>query len=208
MKNNLLLVIILVGSITGIIFGSMLTHTTSHAKQQVEAILAQEQKQLPTPDPTPRPSVPPGIPLTITIPKIHVSAAVESVKMDAQGRMDIPKRADDTAWYSPGYKPGMNGSAVIDGHLDKVTGAPAVFWNLKLLSVGDHILVSENNDRKYIFAVSRIVRYPYNNFPIQEVFGASQTPMLNLITCNGVWDKNTKNYSDRLVVYSTLVAQN
>jgi sortase A len=202
MKVNLL-VLIIIGIISGICFGVLLTHANHHTKKVVDAIQANIQTYKVTPVPT----VAPGIPTIITIPKINIHAAVESVGMDSQGRMDVPKTADDTAWFSHGYKPGMNGSAVIDGHLDKVTGAPAVFWNLKQLSSGDQIIVSENNGKTYTFAVERIIRYPYNSFPIKEVFGATQTPMLNLITCNGVWDKNTKNYSDRLVIYSKLVSQ-
>jgi len=203
MKNKLLFLTIIIGVITGISLGKSLTNPKNQQKKEIEAIQAQEQRQLPTQ----KPSVNPGIPTHITIPKINVHATVESVGMDTLGRMDVPKTPDDTAWYSPGYKPGMNGSAVIDGHLDRVTGAPAVFWNLKQLSIGDQIIITENNNRIYIFAVDRTIRYPYNNFPIKEVFGASDIPMLNLITCNGVWDENTKNYSDRLVVYSKLVAQ-
>ena len=206
MKNKFVVLTIIIGIIAGVVLGVTLTDARHHINKGNTAIQALQTKQLPT-QPS-KATVAPGIPISITIPKINVHAAVESVGMDSLGRMDVPRSADDTAWYSPGYKPGMNGSAVIDGHLDRVTGAPAVFWNLKLLGVGDQIIITENDGQKYIFAVDHIIRYPYNNFPIKEVFGASQTPLLNLITCNGVWDKNTKNYSDRLVVYSKLLSQN
>jgi len=202
-KNKLLVLLIGIGIVFGISLSIFLRHPNQQMKSEVEAVQTIAQKQITTQ----QPSVAPGIPTAISIPKINVHAVVESVGMDAQGRMDIPHTAEDTAWFSPGYKPGMNGSAVIDGHLDKVTGAPAVFWNLKLLSAGDHIVINENNGKTYTFAVDRIMRYPYNSFPIKEVFSVSQTPRLNLITCNGTWDKNTRNYSDRLVVYSKLVAE-
>src|SRR6266568_4449538 len=201
MKNKLLLIII-IGIVAGAGISVFITHSHRQTNKEVKAIEAVRQQQ----DAIPTSSVAPGTPMSISIPKIQVHAVVESVGMDNRGRMDIPTNALDTAWYSPGYKPGMKGSAVIDGHLDRVTGAPAVFWNLKELSRGDLITVAENNGKSYTFAVNRIVRYPYNNFPIKEVFGATDIPMLNLITCNGVWDKNTKNYSDRLVVYSKLVS--
>jgi len=200
MKNKLLIVIITLGVGAGIGLGFMFSRThnpSDRAMPASEGILLS----------TPQPSIAPGIPIAIVIPKINLHASVESVGMDSKGRMDVPKNANDTAWYSPGYKPGMSGSAVIDGHLDRVTGAPAVFWNLKFLSAGDDIIVSENNGLVYTFAVNRIMRYPYDSFPIKEVFGATKSPMLNLITCNGVWDKNSKNYSDRLVVYSKLISQ-
>jgi sortase A len=203
MMNKFLLFILFIGVIAGTAFGVFFTPTHSNSKKEVKAIEATRSTSVSIP----APSVVPGTPTSISIPKISVHAVVESVGMDAQGRMDVPKTADDTAWYKLGYKPGMNGSAVIDGHLDRVTGAPAVFWNIKKLTSGDLILVTENNGKTYTFAVNRIVRYPYNSFPIKEVFRASDVPMLNLITCNGTWDKNAKNYSDRLVVYSKLVSQ-
>ncbi len=193
----------IIGVVAGISIGFIVS-PHNPTKKDVNALKAAVQKQMANP----QPSVSPGIPVSIVIPKIHVYAVVESVGMDSQGRMDVPKNASDTAWYSPGFKPGMKGSAVIDGHLDKATGAPAVFWNLKVLTTGDPISITENNGKTLTFAVDRVVRYPYDSFPIKEVFAATDIPMLNLITCNGVWDKNTKNYSDRLVVYSKLVSQN
>jgi len=201
-KNNFLplIIIFLVIIVIGIAIRTSYSH--KQEKKEMPIVHAQKQKNITTP----LPSVASGILLQITIPKIHIQAAVESVGKDAQGRMGVPKIATDSAWYSPGYKPGTNGSAVIDGHLDDITGAPAVFWNLKKLTKGDLIMVRENNNRSYTFSVYQLAKYPYNNFPIQQVFSAANTPLLNLITCNGVWDNNTKNYSNRLVVYAKLVS--
>jgi len=202
MRKTLFLLIIL-----GIIAGTFFSHglLVKGEKQVLSAQTISDKKPM---SPIPSVSVSPGVPQTISIPRIHVYTKVESVGMDRLERMDVPKDPMDTAWYSPGYKPGMNGSSVIDGHLDLVTGAPAAFWNLKLLSVGDTISVTEDNGRTYTFAVDQIVKYPYNNFPIDQVFAASNVPRLNLITCNGTWDKMSKNYSDRLVIYSKLVSHN
>lgn len=201
MKNKLLLLIVVIGIIVGVSVVYSISHAGNHGKKQVLAA-----HTVVSMVPTAMPTVTPGIPEQISIPKINVNTKVESVGMDSEGRMGVPTNPFDTAWYRPGFKPGMNGSAVIDGHLDLVTGAPAVFWNLKLLAIGDTITVTEDNGKKYTFAVSKIAKYPYNSFPIKQVFAASDVPMLNLITCNGVWDKASRNYSDRLVIYSKLIA--
>jgi sortase (surface protein transpeptidase) len=124
--------------------------------------------------------------------------------MDAAGRMDVPKKDTDVAWYNLGYRPGEKGGAVIDGHLDKASGAPAVFWDLKKLSPGDELSVTDANGHQLTFAVVRTVSYAWNQLPIKEVFGASSVPMLNLITCQGTWDTTKKNYSNRMVVYAQL----
>src|SRR6266849_8717779 len=121
MKKIGTLVIILIAAIGGIYLQTTLHVTAPAPKKQ---ILSTQSKQ-----PTPT-SIPPTIittdtslPKTISIPQINVSANIESVGMDKQGRMDIPQKADNVAWYNLGYKPGEKGNAVIDGHLDKQTGA-------------------------------------------------------------------------------------
>lgn len=146
----------------------------------------------------------PGIPVKLQIPAINVDAAIEPVGLDEQKRMDVPKNSDNAGWFDLGYKPGEKGNAALAGHLDKVTGAPAVFWNLSQLKQGDKIIIYDSKNRQYTFNVSQISTYPYNNFPLHEVFGGSDQARLNLITCNGTWDGNTQNYSQRIVVYSQL----
>src|SRR5476649_486493 len=65
-------------------------------------------------------------PVFLEIPRFNIIANIESVAMDKEGRMDVPKKAEDVAWYNLGYTPGEKGNAVLDGHLDKSSGAPAV----------------------------------------------------------------------------------
>ncbi len=143
-------------------------------------------------------------PKTLKISSIGVNANVEAVGLDSQKRMGVPSTWGDVAWLKTGYYPGQTGNAVIDGHLDSAT-APAVFWNLSKLIPGDKIQVTDANGKTLTFIVTRKAAYPYNNFPINEVFGATDKPMLNLITCDGSWDPYKKIYSDRLVIYSELL---
>lgn len=145
-----------------------------------------------------------GIPQHVRIPKINVDANVEEVGLDVQGRMDVPRSSENVGWYKLGYKPGEVGNAVLDGHLDKVTGAPAVFWDIDKLGPGDSIILTDSKGKEYTFLFVKMNKYPYNDFPIKEVFGPSDKPMLNLITCKGIWDAVNKNYSDRIVVTAEL----
>src|SRR5437764_1044364 len=62
-------------------------------------------------------------PKNLKIPKIGIIANSESVGLDSQGRMDVPKKAEDVGWYNLGFKVGEKGSVVLDGHFDDVTGA-------------------------------------------------------------------------------------
>jgi sortase A len=146
-----------------------------------------------------------ALPQTLRIPKINVTANVEEVGLDAQGRMDVPKDADNVGWYKLGYKPGQKGNAVLAGHYDKETGDPAVFWDISKLEPGDKIIVADVQGKEYTFELKKMVKYPYNDFPIKEVFGDADKPMLNLITCQGTWDSTSNNYSHRIVVFAELV---
>ena len=144
-----------------------------------------------------------GIPLRITIPAINVDTVVEHVGKDAQGNMDVPKDANNVAWYELGYQPGENGNAVIAGHLDTKTG-PAIFYNLNQLKVGDEITVATDLNKKLVFTVVNKQIYKANNFPVLTVFGPASEPLLNLITCTGVFDRTTEHYLDRVVVITKL----
>lgn len=143
-------------------------------------------------------------PVSLVIPKLGIRTNIEPVGQDSQGNMGVPTKVSDVSWYRPGFRPGENGSAVLAGHLDDVTGAPAVFYNLNDLVAGDQIEVIDQNGKVLKFTVTGNNSYPYNRFPLQEVFGSTGKPMLNLITCGGVWDSANRVYSNRVVVYSEL----
>lgn len=143
-------------------------------------------------------------PVELSIPKLGVKANVEYVGLNNKGAMDIPKNEDNVAWYNLGAKPGETGNAVIAGHYDKKTGAPAVFFEVNKLKSGDELLIEDKAGKEYKFAVTKIDSVKLEEFPLQEVFGASSKSRLNLITCEGIYDKASKLYSHRLVVYSEL----
>ncbi len=124
--------------------------------------------------------------------------------MDEKGNMDVPKDPDNAAWYTLGHKIGGDGSAVIAAHFDKPSGEPAVFYRLSSLSPGDTIEVEDDKGNSLIFEVEDSARYPFNDFPLQKVFNTTGVSRLNLITCDGVWNRVDETYSDRLVVYTKL----
>jgi len=162
-------------------------------KEAVTPILAQSKE-----------SVQAAEPRLISIPKINITADVESVGEDEKGRMAVPGEVMNVGWYKLGYKPGEKGSAVFAGHLDKVTGEPAVFYDISKLSAGDEIIVTDKNGKKLTFEVIKSQVYPFDEVPLKEVFLSTDKIRLNLITCTGSWNKDDKNYSNRLVVYSQL----
>lgn len=149
---------------------------------------------------TPLPSSKPS---ALVIPKIGVNAVVEHVGLDAEKRMDVPKEWKNVAWFELGPVPGQLGSAVMAGHLDSPSGA-AVFYSLDTLTQGDEIIVTNQDGTSLTFVVEKTATYSENQFPLQEVFENNDKKRLNLITCSGIFNKNTQLYSHRLVVFAVL----
>ena len=137
----------------------------------------------------------------LKIPTIGVNAIIENVGLTPDGAMDIPKSQEEVGWFEPGARPGDIGSAVIAGHYGAKT---SVFNNLHRLLKGDIIFVEDDKVKVISFVVRESRSYNLNA-DASIVFGSDDgKPHLNLITCEGIWDKATKTYSDRLVVFADL----
>jgi hypothetical protein len=141
--------------------------------------------------------VPP--PREIRIPALNVTASIEHVGLDATGAMDVPKDPHNAGWYKYGSTPGSPGNAVLAGHLDSRNG-PAIFYNLNRLAPGDIIIVRSTDNQEHRFVVARNVTYTATSFPLEEVFGKTNDTRLNLITCSGEFNRQTKIYSHRTVI--------
>ncbi|MBJ7598684.1 class F sortase [Candidatus Nephthysia bennettiae] len=144
-------------------------------------------------------------PQRIVIPSIGVDAAVEKVGVDNTLQMGAPENPDEVGWYSLGSSPGQPGDAVIDGHLDTRTGAPAVFAQLSSLKAGDSVKVRLPEGRELVFRVAQVASIPYQATP-SGLYSIDGSPRLTLITCTGSWDSNRHTYSERLVVQAVPVS--
>lgn len=145
----------------------------------------------------------PGIPVRLEIPKINVEAAIIPVGVGKDGAMEAPSGPKDVGWFKFGYRPGVIGSAVMDGHYGywKI-GVGSVFDDLNKLRKGDIIYVQDENIQIIAFVVTKIVRYD-QNADTSVVFNSSDGKAhLNLITCEGDWNKVSKTYSNRLVIFT------
>jgi LPXTG-site transpeptidase (sortase) family protein len=149
-----------------------------------------------------------GMPTRLIIPRIGIDAHVQSVGLSWRGNgdMEIPTNFTDVAWYNGGPRPGMPGSAVIDGHLDGKDVPQAVFYNLKLLQPGDLVEVVDDTGDVLQFRVVGSKIYGYDTTTTDIFSGDTSKAGLNLITCTGDWDKNEKIYTERLVVFTERVS--
>lgn len=147
-----------------------------------------------------------GSPVRLEIPKINVDAAVEYVGLTSAGAMDVPKGPSNVAWFELGTHPGDNGSAVIAGHYGRwKNGDGSVFDDLNKLSEGDRLYVEDDQGVVATFVV-RASRIYDPKADAKDVFGSNDGKShLNLIACDGVWNKVSKSYSERLVIFTDKV---
>jgi sortase (surface protein transpeptidase) len=143
-------------------------------------------------------------PVRLRIPAIELDTTVQWVGVDSEGRMGIPSNYTDVAWYEDGPTPGTPGNAVIAGHLDSKTG-PAVFYRLEDLVPGDEIITATADGQELRFIVLSSETYDVADAPLERIFGNADRPHLNLITCDGAFDRSIRQYDKRLVVYTELV---
>lgn len=142
-----------------------------------------------------------GSPKRLLIPSLGINVNVQHVGLNASGAMDVPSNTTDVAWFKLGVRPGQKGNAVVAGHLDSANGK-AVFWDLNKLQVASDIYIIDENDNRWQFKVVGSELIDEENGSLESVFGRSDKARLNLITCGGVWNKEKKNYSQRLVVFT------
>jgi hypothetical protein len=143
--------------------------------------------------------LPPSPPARLEIPAIGVSTPLVRLGLLADGTMEVPRDYGMAGWFTGGPMPGQLGPAVVAGHVDSRTG-PAVFHRLRDLRPGDQIRVVRTDGRVVRFEVESLARYPKREFPDDEVFGATTTPALRLITCAGDFDRSQRSYRDNLAV--------
>lgn len=143
-----------------------------------------------------------GLPLRLKIPKIKVDAVVVNVGLTPEGAMGAPKNYRDVAWFELGQRPGENGNAVIAGHYGWKDNKPSAFDNLYKLRKGDKIYVEDDKGVTVTFVVNKAVRYSPNDLATEVFVSSDGKSHLNLITCEGIWNKLAKSYSKRLVIFA------
>jgi LPXTG-site transpeptidase (sortase) family protein len=144
----------------------------------------------------------PKFPVRLLIPSINVDAQIEQVGITGNDEMEVPGDPSNVGWYYLGSRPGENGSAVIDGHLNRTDGRKGVFTDLEKLKLGDEVYVEDNHGDTFTYIVRK--SRSYNPGVVEEVFVVNDSPHLNLITCEGKWDKDKNSYTKRLVVFADI----
>lgn len=139
------------------------------------------------------------VPARLRIPSLGVDAKVEPVGIKADGAMATPSNFDNVAWYSPGAKPGGQGSAVFAGHVNNALLRSGVFEHLAQIKKGSYVMVEDAAGKSLVYRVSSVEEYE-PGASTGALFAATGPSRLVLITCDGEWVPSARSYDKRLVV--------
>ncbi len=140
-------------------------------------------------------------PLRVRIPGIGVDASVVDLGLRRNGTLQVPRDFSTTGWYTGRAAPGEPGPSVVVGHFDSKEG-PAVFYRLRDLDPGDLIQIDRSDGTVAIFRVTDSVRVDKDEFPTDDVYGATAEATLRLVTCSGRFDHDEETYPGNLVVFA------
>lgn len=167
-----------------------------------------ELRPTPTIAPPPQTEITPmttsySLPVRLIIPKLDIDTAINPVGLTPEGNMEAPSDPHQVGWYKFGSLPGNVGSAVLAGHYGRSrNGELSIFDQLHTLTKGDPIYAEDENGAIATFVIREIRSYRWDE-NVLEVFQATdEKSHLNLITCQGAWDKSRLSYSQRLIVFA------
>ncbi len=143
-------------------------------------------------------------PVQLTIPRLEIDQSLIGLRVKPNRELEVPSDYNDIGWWSTGPAPGDAGAALLVGHVDSKEG-PAVFYRLSSLKKGDRISVRRADGRTVTFAVTGSRSFAKDNFPDKLVYRTKGKPSLHLVTCSGVYDRETGEYRDNTVVFADLV---
>ncbi len=152
-------------------------------------------------------NVAPDLPKFITIPAIGVpQTRVVGLGQLKNGQIATPGNIYDAGWYKDSSKPGQLGAMFIYGHVSSWT-ANGVFYNLHKLRRGDKITITRGDNTVFTYQVASLKTYPANSVDMNAVLSpvSPGTPGLSLMTCTGTVIKGTSEFTERLVVFTSLV---
>ncbi len=140
-------------------------------------------------------------PATLSVPAIGLDEDLIDLGLQDDGSLEVPTDWSRVGWFTGGGKPGGHGPTVMVGHLDSTTG-PAVFYELTEVQAGDLIEVTDVDGTLHTYEVYRVQDLPKDDYPTQEVFGATSGDELRLITCTGEFDAANFRHLDNRVVFA------
>jgi LPXTG-site transpeptidase (sortase) family protein len=148
-------------------------------------------------------TVAPQLPRILRIPSLGVSTRILQMGVDEDNQLKSPGGIFDAGWYTGSSLPGQQGAMLIDGHVSGPT-KHGVFYELKTLKQGDSIQLERGDGKQFNYEVRAVKTIAADQVDMAELLQSidPSLPGLNLITCGGEYNPNTRSYASRTLVYS------
>jgi LPXTG-site transpeptidase (sortase) family protein len=143
---------------------------------------------------------PADMPRSIELPTIEASGFIQKVGIDSTNAVAAPSNIFLAGWYINSVKPGEVGVSLIDGHVQGVY-KEGIFKKLSKLQKNDVFYVVYGDGSRRSFTVQSTADYSTEEAStkmLEPVDGIER--QLNLITCAGVYNKQTSQYEQRTLV--------
>jgi LPXTG-site transpeptidase (sortase) family protein len=114
-------------------------------------------------------------------------------------------RQNFAAFPGVGGYPGDGGTTVLAGHVDYHPNYQAVFWYLRNIQVGAEIQYARADGRTVVYRVDWAGAISDPNYDWGSLVASSGTESIVLITCDGVFNAATHEYSNRFVAHGVIV---
>nr|WP_240943285.1 class F sortase [Planosporangium thailandense] len=149
--------------------------------------------------------MPRSVPVRVSVPAIDATSSLIPLGLTPDGGLETPPVEDpmQAGWYSLGPTPGEAGAAVIVGHVDGYSD-PGIFYQLYKLKRGDQIIVARQDGTTARFTVYGTRQVDKDSFPTSQVYATTTRAELRLITCGGLFNYGTGNYTDNIIVFAAL----
>lgn len=148
-------------------------------------------------------------PWRLVIPSAQINARLAQVGVTASGAFGAPDNPDVIGWWRDGPAPGELGNVLLDGHRDfrDIDGnvGTGVCWQLPNTFVGDAIIVQDfEAEVSYLYEVIETTSVLWDAPEGVEYLQSTPNATLTLVTCEGSFDGEAHNYSERRIVVAEL----
>jgi hypothetical protein len=142
------------------------------------------------------------VPVAIDLPGRGVRAPVVPTATDPGGALTVPDPPSTVGWWAPGALAGAaSGTTVLVGHVDSASYGLGVFAVLRDVDVGERVSLRGADGRALDYRVTGRRQVGKAALPA-DLFASGGAPRLALVTCGGPFDRQTRHYTDNVVVYA------
>ncbi len=148
----------------------------------------------------------------LLVPSARIRASLVKVGLARGNAFGAPDNPEVIGWWENGPQPGQQGNVLLDGHRDfsdiNENMGTGVCWALPQTVVGDVMIIRDSAvGVHYVYEVTETISVRWDDPDAVRFLQPSEGSILTLITCEGSFDDEAHNYSNRRIVVAALIGQ-